>query len=336
MEFTNFKRLFLSLILWFTVSGFAQTDTIKTWIIADTKISCQVADYTMACYKYKLHKDSNWMNFSYEIEGFAYEQGNEYVIEVNEEKLKFPELNGPQYKWTLVRIVSTTKTIITDKRVLLNNKWNLINMSQGAKIQLARKAKAFIAFDVADNKINAFSGCNTMNGNSAISDGFIEFGNIISTMMACDSFKMVIESKLNESLKGKAVYYVRNNMLFISCENNITLELRPEKRLDSIIEVIQTENAKIKENTLINLGDNNYTLLLINKDNKEPIVENLVGNSITPTQKKTILAKLTPIAPISKLKTVILTKKETGVKGNYIALLEYNDGSKKEIIVILK
>ena len=335
MDFNKIKKCVLVFTL-FVYSGLcAQESVIKTWIIADAKIGCKLADYTTSCYKYKLHKDSNWINFSYDIEGFAYEQGNEYVIEVNEEKLKYPEANGPLYKWSFVRLVSKTNTLITDKRILLNNKWNIINLNQFAKIQLIRKAKANISFDIENNKINGFNGCNTFAGNTNIENGYVQFGNLMSTKMACDSFKADIENRINESLKGKASFYVRNNMLFMTCENNLTLEMRPEKKLDSILAVIQKENARIKENTLLNLGNNNYTLTLINKDNEEPVVEVLVAKAMSPIEKKTLLAILEPPLPHSQLKRILLTKKETGVAVTHIAVLEYKNGSKREIIVVL-
>ncbi len=329
----NKKNILIFAISLISIASNAQS-VIKRWIIADAKTACQIGENVTSCYKYKVHKDSNWQNFQYEIEGFTHQQGIEYEIELNEEKLKFTEPNGPQYKWTLLSIVSSTKTVITNPKVLMNNKWNLLAITEPTKTILARKAKANIVFNGAENKINGFSGCNTFGGNSAFEDGVIQFGNIESTMKECET-NTDIQTKIYECLKGKAAFYVRKNILYIACENYLTLELRPEKSLDSILQVIQNDDNKPKENTILNMGKNIFFLTLLDDKKEIETSEPLKVIQLTPAQQKTILLKLSPQLPTSKIKSVTVTKKETGELGTKLVEIDYKNGVKKEIIAIL-
>ncbi|SEW09523.1 protein of unknown function [Chryseobacterium wanjuense] len=73
----------------------------------------QTADCTgvapMKCLQVKEKPTENWTNFYSNIEGFTYEPGYEYVLQVKTEKIENPPADGSSIKYTLVKQVSKTK-----------------------------------------------------------------------------------------------------------------------------------------------------------------------------------------------------------------------------------
>lgn len=256
----------------------AQTKEQLTIIVADKKVSCDFEGVIMACYEVKVHKDSMWMNFPYLIKGFLFEMGTEteMIIEEHDDTLYNNEI---KVAYKLVKIIKKTSTIITDVRVLMNNKWQIINGVKEMKNIQLRKAKPFITLDTNMKKLEGFAGCNEFISNVTLQDGVINFGTTETTQKTCDNFYS--EDIILKSMEGKAAFYVRNNMLFIICQNGTTLHLRPTKKLDSIITIINTElvtSASVfKGNTFFQLNETKIQIRLdelVNYGNKMMIFNN--------------------------------------------------------------
>ncbi len=236
---------------------FAQTKT-KRLIIGDTKKSCIYNNTIMACFQAKVHKDSSWKDFPYQISGFNFEPGYESELELQEIYDYSDSLQSLKYK--LITIINTEKTIITNPLVLTNNKWNLLNAVRDVKNIPLRKKGIYFRLDSTFTQFSGFASCNDYSGKVKIDDGVIEFGIMVSTKMSCDNIES--ENLLLDAFKGKAAFYVRNNILFVICENGTTLHFRPEKKLDSIIEVIKRPKNIFDGNTYTKLGKNMYQVTL--------------------------------------------------------------------------
>jgi heat shock protein HslJ len=306
----------------------AQNETVETWYIGDTKRSCALDSTITSCYIYKLHQDSAWKYWPYEIKNFEYELGNDYEINV----VKRPVLiktSSQEFEIVHLNTIKKTKTLITDVRILANNKWNIINIDKGGKQQFAKKANANIVFDVEKENISAFMGCNSGGGKANYTDGVIEFGILQSTLLDCD--KIEIEKSIYDALKGKAAFYVRNKMLYIVGENFTTLHLRPTNSLDSIIKVINEGNIAgiVRENSLKMLVENLYQVnLILGGTGFFSGVYN--STDLTPDEKKLYSKKLTPQINDQVIKHVYI-KKTTKKDYNYSMLVIYQDGQKENI-----
>lgn len=306
----------------------AQNETVETWYIGDTKRSCILDSTITSCYIYKLHQDSAWKNWPYEIKNFEYELGNDYEINV----VKRPVLiktTSQEYEIVHVNTIKKTKTLITDVRILTNNKWSIINIDKGGKQQFAKKANANIIFDVEKENVSAFMGCNSGGGKANYTDGAIEFGILQSTLLDCD--KREIESSISETLKGKAAFYVRNKMLYIVGENFTTLHLRPTNSLDSIIKVINKGNVVgiVRENSLKMMDENMYQVNLILGGTGFYSGIYSTAN-LTAAEKKLYSKKLMPQINDNVIQSVYI--KKTTKKGfNYSVLVMYQDGQKENI-----
>jgi hypothetical protein len=60
----------------------------------------------MKCFLVKERADQSWQNFYEEIEGFQYEAGFEYEIQVEVRKIANPPADGSSLKYVLRRVIS--------------------------------------------------------------------------------------------------------------------------------------------------------------------------------------------------------------------------------------
>lgn len=77
--------------------------------IASKKVDCEGV-IPQKCLLVKMGDQKEWENFYDNIEGFVYEEGYEYVIEVVEEKIKNPPADGSSIKYKMVKQISKIKS----------------------------------------------------------------------------------------------------------------------------------------------------------------------------------------------------------------------------------
>lgn len=80
----------------------------KTFIIASQTVDC-TGVAPMKCLQVKEKESDSWGNFYSNIEGFTYEPGFEYVLNVKTEKNLNPPADGSSIRYILVKQVSKTK-----------------------------------------------------------------------------------------------------------------------------------------------------------------------------------------------------------------------------------
>ncbi len=102
-------HIFLTLILTLAMAcNSEQKSDYLTLTIASKKVDCQgVAP--QKCLQIKIGNEKEWQYFYGNIEGFNYEEGYEYVIEVSQEKIKNPPADGSYIRYKFVKLISKTK-----------------------------------------------------------------------------------------------------------------------------------------------------------------------------------------------------------------------------------
>jgi heat shock protein HslJ len=318
----------LTLLIIFSIisnTSLGQTETSKTIIVADAKISCNYQNTIMACLKIKSHPDSIWRDFPYEIEGFIFEPGFETTIEISESVIQFPGDSAAIKQYKLVKTISKVNKVLTDKRLLSNNRWKIVNYEKDGTHTPLRRTNAFAIFDIDNNKISGNNSCNTFNGNTIIEDGVISFGILMSTKMACENNQS--EALINEALTGKAAYYVRNNILFIICENRGILHLKPEKRLDSMMQVINTPKSLFDGNTMFALKDGKTQVKLDGLPQAKNRMMVFNTAKLTEAEKK-------PNSPVAKV--LVNIDSESEISKIQILKTPHKINNSKYIIVFLK
>ncbi|MDH6308950.1 hypothetical protein M2451_001592 [Dysgonomonas sp. PFB1-18] len=79
--------------------------TMEKLVIASQQGDC-VGVAPMKCLLVKKEGQTNWEFFYNNIEGFNYEPGYEYVLDVKVEKIEYPAADQSALKYTLVKEVS--------------------------------------------------------------------------------------------------------------------------------------------------------------------------------------------------------------------------------------
>lgn len=176
----------------------------------DEKTNCLLVQ------KSKTVEPGKWVNFNSTIEGFSYEPGYIYTIEVKEEALKNVPADAPSVKYILVKELSKTP----DPKININDIW-LVTAINGEAISRGQenKSDAVLEIHLSEMGIGGSDGCNRLIGSiTKFDDGVIEFGPMAGTMMMCPD--MTVANKLNAAFPLVKKFKIENNNLILSDENN--------------------------------------------------------------------------------------------------------------------
>ncbi len=94
----------------------------------------------------------------------------------------------------------------------IGGEWVLTTLD-GQDVRGAVKANKTMNIDTQEKRFNATVGCNNLFGGVAIADGQMQFGNIASTMMACEASAMQMDQNVSASLGKTQSYQVQGNVL---------------------------------------------------------------------------------------------------------------------------
>ena len=121
------KYLLLTLITFssFTLMGCKKTETV---LIKSNLVACEGVS-TQKCMQYQVKGEDSWQLFYDEIEGFTYEEGYAYELEVAIEKVTNPPADGSSLKYSLKNIIKKERDLamadnlsVTKKLILAQEK----------------------------------------------------------------------------------------------------------------------------------------------------------------------------------------------------------------------
>lgn len=104
-------RTFLSsafILLLVAACNQKNADVVKTIYVNSKMVDC-TGVAPMRCLQYRETPDGDWKNWYSGIEGFNFEDGYFYTLEVKETKIANPPADGSSIKWTLVKEVKKEK-----------------------------------------------------------------------------------------------------------------------------------------------------------------------------------------------------------------------------------
>lgn len=190
-------------------------------IIASKQVDCQgVAN--QKCFLTKSVGGTKWELLYSSIEGFNFEEGNEYHLEIKKTEIKNHPADTPNAKYKLVKVISKEKKDsdirMESEKPTFDSTWDIVMLNEKAL------KKGFIAFR-NDGSANANAGCNNMAGIKFKTDASkktIKFdtSKVASTMMACPND---YDNEFQEALT-KVTHFeeVSKNKLLLK-ENTTTL-----------------------------------------------------------------------------------------------------------------
>ena len=217
-----FKKLIVLLGLAMMSCSSDNNKEVKTFLVNSFKVPCEgVAP--MSCYQIKEFAEvSEWRNFYNQIDGFNYEPGFLYTIEVEVETLPENEVpaDGSSLKYTLVSVVEQ----IIDSRLSVNDIWVLETMN-GELLPDVFSKRPYIEIQVSRNQCLGSDGCNNFTSKlEQLDEKVIRFGPFAGTKMACAngdlSFQFV------ENLSQANGYVVDQGLLTLFKDKQELLTLR--------------------------------------------------------------------------------------------------------------
>ncbi|MBB6459148.1 META domain-containing protein [Flammeovirga kamogawensis] len=187
----------------------------KTMVIGAQQVDCTGVG-PQKCYQVKEGDATEWSNFYGAIEGFDYNEGTEYVVEVAVSNVENPPADASSLKYKLVKILKETEKPF----VKINGTW-VISTLNG---EVTDPMKTYIIFDTNKNSIFGFAGCNGLNGQMEYDEekNTYKGGPFMSTMMFCE------EVAENERALGKILekfnkIAVEGDVITISLDDEVLL-----------------------------------------------------------------------------------------------------------------
>jgi len=204
------KTLFISLLILIAAKS---CDETKHIYVADYLVDCTDVS-PQKCMLIKEKIVDEWTIFYDQIEGFNYEEGYEYLLNVKIKTIKNPPADGSNLKYTLVEVFEKKKT---DKQITLNNKWKVISMQGIDDLQI----RPTIQFDADEKKISGFAGCNNYFGSYDPESIQLDFSKMGMTRKICPD--MTVESAFTNHLRNVSYYKIENKVLSFYSANDETL-----------------------------------------------------------------------------------------------------------------
>ncbi len=209
------KTLVISLLILIAAKS---CDDTKHIYVADHLVDCEgVSPQKCMLIKDKIVDD--WTTFYDQIEGFDYEEGYEYLLNVKIKTIKNPPADGSTLKYTLVEVFEKKKT---EKPVTLNNKWKVISMKGIEDLQI----NPTIQFDENEKRISGNAGCNSYFGNYDPESVKLDFSKMGMTRKMCPD--MTVENAFLNNMRVVSYYKIENKKLSFYNANDeaiITCEL---------------------------------------------------------------------------------------------------------------
>ncbi|MBS1494963.1 MAG: DUF4377 domain-containing protein [Bacteroidetes bacterium] len=222
-----------------------------TLVIANRKSTCEDTKI-FDCLLYKQKNEKEWHNLYGKIKGFKYREGYEYELLVSK-KLNDNMGAGRTYEYTLIKTLSKKPTmVISDKNYAALNGQNYVLTGldmDGSFNNDIGKTKAFITFNLDENRVNGNDGCNTFFGRVEFNNSKVSFGNLGSTQMACPDNKIwnYIPSNLNKAdrykVSGTTLKFYKGKKLLLEYELKIESE-EIDKRKFALTSLIQNGTTK--------------------------------------------------------------------------------------------
>lgn len=103
---------------------------------------------------------------------------------------------------------------------LIDTTWRLVTVTEGhMTTTLPKRSNATLRFSKKSVQTN--SGCNSGGGSVEIGDGSLEFGSLVTTLIACpEKWKQQVEQSYGQVLQGATTYVIEGDRLTITKDDH--------------------------------------------------------------------------------------------------------------------
>lgn len=193
--------------------------------VADTKGDCYGLGKGL-CLQVKEKPDEPYALFYTGIDGFTYEEGYHYKLEVMRVKRERPPADGSAFSYYLIKVLSkerskgyAQKTIPIPDQLL----FSLVRISKSGKMEtIENSVVPDISFDKRSGRISGKSGCNRYFGRVLFDNNKILISAVGATQMACSHAE--IEALYLKHLTVVNRYQLNGNQLQLFRDQELLLQ----------------------------------------------------------------------------------------------------------------
>ncbi|WP_081868387.1 DUF4377 domain-containing protein [Flavimarina sp. Hel_I_48] len=151
----------------------------ETLIVGSSKVPC-TGESAQDCLQVKKDSTATWEQFYGNIEGFDYEPGYVYTLEVEKEQAKDSPADASHLKYTLKRILDKTKMGQDD--LSLKGNFSIATFMGQSVADRAMEMK----FNAKEGQVSGKGICNRFMGTFTTSGEKIKFSQAATTKMMCE------------------------------------------------------------------------------------------------------------------------------------------------------
>ena len=180
-----------------------------TFWVNSAKVDCAGVSQ-MQCLQIKRSKEGNWENFYQKIEGFTFEPGFIYTIEVTVDSLPTKDIHADAsaLKYNLVKIHTKEQ----DRRLRLHDIWVLSHVNKKQIDDTVKRPT--IEISISKMSLQGTDSCNRIKAIiEKVSETDITFGNILGTRKMCPD--MSLANIFNDNLNKVKKYKIEQSRLFL-------------------------------------------------------------------------------------------------------------------------
>lgn len=208
-------------------------ETQTLWVAPQTE-SC-VGVGPQDCLLIRRAPAGDWELFYDRIEGFEFEPGFDYELEVHVTERENPPADASSLQYHLVEMVSkkAAETSMSDD-ALTANPWQVVAV-EGVEVEITPGQEATMEFDPDQQTVSGSGGCNRYSGSYQLEGSALTFGRLRTTMMACpDDAGGRLESEVFGALDRVASFRLEHGQLLLLDEASkvlLTLATRADAPL---------------------------------------------------------------------------------------------------------
>lgn len=210
------------LFLFFLSSVSAQR---MIFYVADTKADCYGVS-SRPCLQVKEKPGEPYALFYSGIDGFTYEEGYNYKLEIMRVKRENPPADASAYTYYLLKVLSKERSKTYVQKVIPipdQVSLPLARISRNGKMeQVSGGAIPDIAFDKRTGRISGKAGCNRYFGRVVLDNGKLIISGVGSTQMACTD--MQLESLYLKHLSAVNRYQFNSGILQLYKDQELLLQ----------------------------------------------------------------------------------------------------------------
>ncbi|MGD9507972.1 MAG: DUF4377 domain-containing protein [Geminicoccaceae bacterium] len=170
--------------------------------------------------------EEGWVVFHGRIEGFAYEPGYRYRLQVEEFPVENPPADASSVRTVLVEIVRKL-AVEPPADPFAGKVWRLYELQPRADAEILRPtATITLAIDASVEKASGKGGCNQWFATAKVHDRTLTFSGMGATMMACPAPAMDEEHAFLDAIGRTQGYAVEDDGLTLSLSDGGVMRFR--------------------------------------------------------------------------------------------------------------